>query len=71
MANLTLSVPDSIYKRMQRHNEIKWSVVVRSTISKKLDDLELMERIASKSRLTQVDADKIGQLIKSDIARAI
>jgi hypothetical protein len=69
MTNITLSVPEQLYNRMQKCNEIKWSVVVRSTIEKKLDDLEFMNKIASRSRLTQADADGIAKLIKADIAK--
>jgi len=65
MTNLTLSVPENLYRKMQKHNEVKWSVVVRCSISKKLNDLEEMEKIASKSRLTRIDADEIARLIKS------
>jgi hypothetical protein len=56
---------------MQNYNEIKWSVVVRDTIEKKLDDLEMMDRIAAKSKFTEGDADEIGRLIKADLAKEI
>jgi hypothetical protein len=71
MTNLTLSVPENLHKRMQNYNEIKWSVVVRSTIEKKLDDLEMMDKLAAKSKLTQKDADEIAKLIKADVAKEI
>mgnify|MGYP006300507113 CR=1 FL=1 len=71
MTNLTLSVPEQLHKRMQNYNEIKWSIVVRSTIEKKLDDLEMMDKLAAKSKLTQEDADDIAKLIKADVAKEI
>ncbi len=69
MTNITLSVPEALYKRMQNYNELKWSVVVRNTIEKKLDDLELMDKLAAKVGLTQKDADEIAALIKADLAK--
>ena len=71
MTNLTLSVPEQLHKRMQNYNEIKWSIVVRSTIEKKLEDLEMMDKLAAKSKLTKEDADEIAKLIKADVAKEI
>jgi hypothetical protein len=71
MTNITLSVPEQLYSRMQRYNEIKWSVVVRSTIEDKLADLERMDKLAAKVKLTQEDADEIAKLIKAEIAREL
>jgi len=69
MTNITLSVPEELYKRMQKNNEIKWSIVVRNIIEKKLDDLEMMNRIAARINLSQKDADEIAALIKADVAK--
>ena len=71
MTNITLSVPEDLYKRMRKYNEIKWSIVVRDTIEKKLGDLEIMDKLASKVNLTQKDADEIAKLIKADIAKEL
>ncbi|MEM0328482.1 MAG: hypothetical protein QXN53_07920 [Thermoproteota archaeon] len=32
MANITLAIPDEIYKKMKKYKEIKWSEVVRRAI---------------------------------------
>jgi hypothetical protein len=71
MTNITLSVPEQLYSRMQKFNEIKWSIVVRNTIEKKLDDLERMNALAARVNLTQEDADEIAKLIKAEIAREL
>ena len=39
MANITLSIPDELYRKMKKYSEIKWSEVVRKAI------LEYIERI--------------------------
>ncbi|MBI5392814.1 hypothetical protein HZA96_03000 [Candidatus Woesearchaeota archaeon] len=44
MTNITLSIEDSVYKRMRNHTEIKWSEYVRRIIKKKLDELERLEK---------------------------
>ena len=71
MTNITLSVPEQLYSRMQKYNEIKWSIVVRSTIEKKLNDLEFMDKLAAKVNLKQEDADEIAKLIKADVAKEL
>jgi len=40
MANMTLSLSDEIYKKIKKHNEIKWSEVARRAIEEKLKQIE-------------------------------
>tara|TARA_B100000315_G_C14100338_1_gene373415 strand:+ start:316 stop:546 length:231 start_codon:yes stop_codon:yes gene_type:complete len=44
MTNITLSIQESVYKRMKKHSEIKWSEFVRKAIKARLDELDLLER---------------------------
>lgn len=69
MTNITLSIPDSLKKKMAKFNEIKWSEIARRSIEERLNDLEEMERIVSKSKLTKKDADEIAKRIKKGIAK--
>ena len=64
MTNITLSVPDELLKRMKKFDEIKWSAIVRKIIEQKVRDLEMLEKITSKSRLTKEDAEEINKEIK-------
>jgi len=69
MANITLKIPDSLHEQIRRHSEIRWSEVIRQILQKKLEQLEQMERIASKSKLTERDVEEIGRKIKTGIAK--
>jgi len=69
MANMTLSVPEDLHKKMRLHTELKWSDVARQAFEKKLKEIELAERLLSKSELTEEDAEMIGHKIKSRIRR--
>ena len=40
MANITLSVPDDLRRRMKKHREVRWSEVVRRAIADYLESLE-------------------------------
>jgi len=66
MTNITLSLPDELLKRMKKFDEIKWSAIVRKIIEQKVKDFEMLEKITSKSRLTDKDAEEIGKKIKRD-----
>ncbi len=64
MANMTLSIPEELHKKMRKFNEIRWSEIARRAIEQRVNDLEVMEKIASKSRLTEKDAKEISKKIK-------
>ena len=40
MTNITLSIEETIYKKMRQHSEIKWSEFVRKAIKKQIERLE-------------------------------
>ena len=67
MTNLTLSVPEELHEKMKKHSEIRWSEVVRKSISEKIEDLELMDKLTNKSRLTQADVDELAHKINKDV----
>ena len=53
MVTMTLAVPSEIKTRMETFPEINWSEVARQAFRHKLSDLELLEKIKSKSMLTE------------------
>ena len=66
MGNITLALPDDLQERMRNHAEIRWSEVVRKSITQKVEMLEIMDKIAKKSRLTKKDIDEISKKIKKE-----
>jgi len=68
MVNITLSVPEQTHQKMKNFSEIRWSEVVRKAIEQRINDLETMERIASKSKLTKKDVEEISKKIKTSAA---
>lgn len=71
MANITVSVDDDLKREMDRHPEINWSEVARQAFQEKLEDLELMEKIASKSQLTEEDVEELSEKINEDVAERL
>ena len=71
MPNITLAIPEDLHTRMRKHSEIRWSEVVRKTIKQKIEDLDVMDKLTAKSKLTQKDVDKIASKVDSAVARKL
>ena len=71
MTNLTLAIPEELHEKMNKHSEIRWSEVVRKTIAEKINDLEMMDALVSKSKLTQNDVDKIAHKINRAVFKEL
>ncbi len=69
MANMTLSIPEELLKRMKKFQEIKWSEVARKAIEQRAMELEIIEKIASKSKLTEKDALELSRKVNKEIAK--
>ncbi len=71
MTNMTLSMPEKVHEKMMEHSEIKWSEVARLAIRKKIEDLEMMDKLTSKSKLTKTDVKEISELVDNDVAKRL
>lgn len=64
MASLTLSIPTELKRKLAEFKYINWSEVARSSIINKLQLLERMDKLLSKSTLTNEDTIRYGRIIK-------
>jgi hypothetical protein len=71
MVNITLALPDLLRRRMVKHTEIKWSEIARRAIEHKLNEIEIEEKILSKSKLTQKDVDEISHKINKEVFKEL
>ena len=69
MANMTLSIPDELHKKMKKMSDIRWSEIARRAIEQRIDDLEVMNKITSKSKFTKKDIEELSEKIKSGISK--
>ena len=69
MTNMTLAVPQELHTIMRKHKEIRWSEVAREALWSQAKKLELMDRILSKSTLTEKDALKLGRKVNAAVAK--
>ncbi len=68
---MTLSIPENLLQKMKQFREVKWSEVARQAIEKRVNDLETVEKIAQKSKLTHKDIEEISNLVKSSVAKRL
>jgi ribosomal protein L15 len=65
MPSITVNVDDDLKERMEEHPEINWSEVTRQAIQEKIETLDVMDELTSKSEITESDvaeiADKINE----------
>lgn len=71
MPNVTLAIPEELHTKMKKHSEIRWSEVIRKTISEKIEDLEMMDKLTRKSKLTQKDINEISHKINSEVFKEL
>ena len=71
MGNITMMLSDQLQEQMKKHKEIRWSEVVRKAIQKKIEDLELLDTLTAKSKLTQKDALEISKKVDISVAKKL
>ena len=71
MPNVTLAIPEELHEKMKKHSEIRWSEVVRKTITEKIEDMEMMEKLISKSKLTKNDVKEIAHKINGEVFKEL
>lgn len=69
MAILSVSVPDRLRKEMNQLDEINWSAVARKAFEQKVEEVQFLKELVSKSKLTQKDADELAKKINSAVSQ--
>lgn len=68
MVNITLSIPEELHKKMKKFSEVRWSEIARKALEQRVNDMEVMEQIVSKSKFTKKDVEEISKKIKRSAA---
>ena len=69
MGTISVSVEDEMKSRMGELEEINWSAVARKAFEDKLKEVEILKKLASKSKLTVKDANEISSRINESMAK--
>ncbi len=67
MAEVTVHLPQDLGIVMRRHASIDWSGIAEEAIRKTAAELELLDAIASESKLTEEDAIVLGRKVKKSM----
>lgn len=67
MPNITLSLPEKVYRIVKEHREIRWSEVARRAIEEYAKKLELLDALTENSELTEEDIKKLDKKIKEKL----
>ena len=67
MPTITLSVSEDLKREMDKSTEINWSAVAREAIQQKVVQLQILNAIAAKSKLTKKDALELGKKINRSL----
>lgn len=66
MLNVTISIPQELSKRMERHPDVNWSKVINEVLANYVDELEITEgavvpikELANKLKESGIDTSKI------------
>lgn len=73
MATVSFRVPEEVKAKMEAHEEVNWSAVLRRQIEAELADLEhrnLAHAVATSERLSQaIDEDAVAEENAADVIR--
>jgi hypothetical protein len=69
MPNMTLSLPEDVYRIVKAHNEVRWSEIARRAIEDYAKKIALLNSITSESELTEDDLMALDVKIKSGVQK--
>ena len=69
MTTMTLALPSELKEKMDEFPEMNWSEVARQAFKHKVEDLEILQKFARKSRLTEKDALELGKKVNKGLAK--
>src|SRR3989344_3735795 len=67
MGNISISVPDDLKQKIANLEEVNWSAVARVAFEEKINQIEFLRKIISKSKLTEKDVNDFIDLLKNRI----
>ncbi len=67
MPNMTLSLPEDIYKIVKTHKEIRWSEIARRAIEDYAKKVTLLNVMTEQSEITEDDIMVLDEKIKSGV----
>jgi len=69
MPNMTLSLPEDVYRIVKAHNEVRWSEIARRAIEDYARKITLLNAMTENSELTDEDIAALDKTVKAGILK--
>jgi len=69
MPNMTLSLPEDVYRIVKAHNEVRWSEIARRAIEDYARKITLLNAMTENSELTDEDIAALDKTVKAGIQK--
>lgn len=69
MPSITLQIPTEIKEILSKHPEIKWEKIVTDSLWSYAKKIRLIDKLTSKSKLSDRDVDRLDRTIKADLSK--
>ena len=69
MPNMTLSLPEDVYRIVKAHNEVRWSEIARRAIEEYARKIALMNAMTHESELSEEDIMALDHKVKAGIQK--
>ena len=67
MGKVIFNIPSEVKKIISSHPEVHWERLVRDILWSYAKKIELMDKITSRSKLTEEDVEALDKAIKADL----
>ncbi len=67
--NMTFSVPERLRRKAQARADVNWSAVVAQAIEERLVGLEILDKIATRTHLSEKDVEELADLVDTAMAQ--
>ena len=71
LPNMTLALPEDVFRIVKSHKEIRWSQIARQAIEDYARRLEYFDRLLENSELTEEDVMELDRKVKRAVRKRI
>ena len=55
---MTVTIEEPLWEEMRRHNEIRWSAVMKDAVRNKINALSVLDRLVERSKFSESEIEK-------------
>lgn len=68
--NMTVTIEDPLWDEMRKHEDVRWSSVMKSAVKEKLGALSVLENLMNKSKLSDKEINEFAVKLGKNVNRA-